>query len=116
MSADDRDYAECAADLNALVHPEHKDLLIYWRERKGDRIAPLRSQFDPLDFHELLPRIAVIEVVDGETGSRFRYRLAGTEIAARGGRDPTGKFFEELYEGSYLETATEIYRGLIASG
>ena len=60
--------------------------------------------------------VLVIEVVEGDETVRFRYRLAGTEIAARAGRDPTGKFFEELYEGAYLESAASTYSELLKSG
>ena len=51
-----------------------------------------------------------------ETGFCYRYRLAGTEIVARAGRDPTGKSFEELYEGDYLKSANALYDGLRSSG
>ena len=115
MSSADRDYAVAAMNLDALTHPEHREMLAYWRDRKGESAVPLRNRFDPLDFPALLPRIAVIEVVESDGNARFRYRLAGTEIAARAGRDPTGKFFEDLYEGAYLESATSTYLELISS-
>lgn len=91
-------------------------MLAYWQARRGESGVPLRNRFDPLDFPALLPRIAVIEVVDVDGKVRFRYRLAGTEIASRAGRDPTGKFFEDLYEGPYLESATSTYVELMKSG
>ena len=115
MTSADRNYAVTAMALDALTHPEHREMLAYWRDRKGDSAVPLRSRFDPLDFPALLPRIAVIEVIEADEKVRFRYRLAGTEIAARAGRDPTGKFFEDLYEGSYLQSAVSTYADLIKS-
>ena len=116
MIVADRDYAVAAMTLDALTHPEHRDMLAYWQDRQGESGVPLRNRFDPLDFPTLLPRIAVIEVVEADGRFRFRYRLAGTEIASRAGRDPTGKFFEDLYEGAYLESATSTYEELIKSG
>jgi hypothetical protein len=112
----DRDYALAAMTLDALTHPEHRNMLAYWQDRRGETGVPLRNRFDPLDFPTQLPRIAVIEVVEADGKFRFRYRLAGTEIASRAGRDPTGKFFEDLYEGTYLESAESTYLELMKLG
>ncbi|MCR9254572.1 MAG: PAS domain-containing protein [Alphaproteobacteria bacterium] len=97
------------------ANPDFRRLFEYWLEGGQGRV-PLRSQIDPLDFPQSLPRVAVIEKVDGPNGETFRYRLAGTEIVRRSGRDPTGKFFHELYRGDYLDEALVLYRSIAESG
>ena len=105
------------ADIaESIRHPDHDWMFQYWRGKapKGGGL-PSRQDIDPIDFPRLLPRIALIEVLR-EGGLNFRYRLAGTEIVDRAGRDPTGKRFDELYEGSYLTTAIETYRRIADHG
>ena len=108
--AEDRNYTAEAAPLSALSHPEHIWLHDYWLKHKPAEGLPSRREIDPVEFPTLmLPRIAVIGVEPSDRGFRYRYRLAGTEVVSRAGRDPTGKTFEELYEGDYLETANALY-------
>tara|TARA_R110002012_G_scaffold67581_1_gene176080 strand:- start:595 stop:1140 length:546 start_codon:yes stop_codon:yes gene_type:complete len=109
MSTSSRDYAGIVADAETLSHPEHRSLFSQWTENRRGPDVPLRSTFDPLAFHRYMPRMAIIERTGSEGNETFRYRLAGTEIAQRAGRDPTGKTFEELYQGTYLETAKQTY-------
>jgi len=104
-----RNYMAEAAPLSALSHPEHVWIHDYWRARKPEAGLPSRRDIDPTDFPKLLPRIAMIAVDDRDENVHYRYRLAGTEIVTRAGRDPTGKYFEDLYQGDYLATATALY-------
>ncbi|MEQ8585794.1 MAG: PAS domain-containing protein [Thalassobaculaceae bacterium] len=133
-----RDYASDVAGLEAVRHPDHRMLLDFWYASKPADGLPARDGFDPATFRSMLPRIAVIEpcrVRDGRgtpapqegdagdaaanaagpTENSFRYRLAGTEIVERAGRDPTGKTFDELYTGVYLETAKRTYEDIVVS-
>lgn len=133
-----RDYASDVAGLEAARHPDHRMLLDFWYASKPADGLPTRDGFDPATFRSMLPRIAVIEpcrVRDGRvaqdsqdansgdstadgtgpTEGSFRYRLAGTEIVERAGRDPTGKTFDELYTGVYLETAKRTYEEIVVS-
>lgn len=98
-----------------LRHADHRALFDYWHARmQGDRL-PARADIDPAELRSLLPRLALIDVLREEQGLAFRYRLTGTEIVSRAGRDPTGKRFEELYRGDYLQTANETYRQVVES-
>lgn len=110
--AQDRNYSADSAPLSALSHPEHTWLYDYWRQRRPSGGLPGRKDIDPVDFPHLLSRLAVIEVEPQDDGVRYRYRLAGTEIVRRAGRDPTGKYFHDLYEGDYLQSAQALYDGL----
>lgn len=112
---DDRNYRAEAAPLAALSHPDHVWLYDYWQARRPDGGLPGRSDIDPTEFPRLLPRVAVIAAEPANGGYRYRYRLAGTEIVTRAGRDPTGKTFEDLYEGDYLKSARALYDELRVS-
>ena len=130
--SDDRNYASDVAALAAVQHPDHKALLTFWQAARPEGGLPSRETFEPLDFPAMLPRIAVIEPClvrdgrpvtseptpsdDARPGERsFRYRLAGTEIVERAGRDPTGKTFHELYRDAYLTTALQTYEEILAA-
>jgi hypothetical protein len=71
------------------------DFKAYWDCKRGDRLMPARADIDPLDLREHLGWILITEVV-GET-RRLRYRLVGSEITKRLGRDSTNKYLDELY-------------------
>lgn len=115
MNLENRDYAGVVADAATLDHPEHRALFSHWMENRRGEAVPLRSTFDPLEFHRSMSRMAIIERTADAVKESFRYRLAGTEIARRAGRDPTGKSFEELYQGTYLETAMQTYLDIASS-
>ncbi|MEQ8603554.1 MAG: PAS domain-containing protein [Marivibrio sp.] len=99
--------------VDDVEHPELQAMLSYWRARRRDGRLPGRRDIDPLDFPQQLPRVALVEVLEEPQGPNFRYRLAGTEIAARAGRDPTGKRFDQLYVGAYLDQALATYRAIV---
>lgn len=115
MMTEQRTYAREVAGLDAVSHPDHRALLDFWQAARPGDDLPSRDGFDPGAFRAMLPRIAVIEPCETPTGHSFRYRLAGTEIVSRAGRDPTGRTFDELYEGVYLETAKRTYEDILAA-
>ncbi len=67
-------------------------LLAYWESKRQGRAMPARADIDPLDFHELLPNIILLDV----EGERFRVRVVGTGVVARFGDDYTGRYLDEL--------------------
>ena len=99
-----------------LRHDDQRALYDYWRARQRSGRLPARADIDPADLRHLLPRLALIDVLREGHDLAFRYRLTGTEIVNRAGRDPTGKRFEELYRGDYLETAKATYRQVVDTG
>ncbi|MBP5857031.1 PAS domain-containing protein [Marivibrio halodurans] len=99
----------------SIEHPVLRGMHAYWCDRIPDgRLLPGRQHIDPIDFPGVLSRMALIDVLRGGDGLHFRYRLTGTEIVARAGRDPTGKRFDELYSGDYLVQALKTYADLTA--
>ncbi len=102
--------------LNKLHHPAHVRLYEYWSSKRPSGRLPGRQHLDPLEIPDLLFNLALIDVVREDGQCRFRYRLAGTGIAERAGRDPTGKYFENLYNGDYLRKANAMYQGICQTG
>lgn len=108
--------APYTASFQALEQPDIAFLLSYWLDRRQKDFPPLRGSMDPGDFPHLLPRIAVMEVVPEAKRFRFRYRLTGSEIVTRIGRDPTGYFFEDIYFGEDLAETQRLYNHLRQTG
>jgi hypothetical protein len=76
--------------------PEFAELLRYWEsKRQGERL-PARTDIDPLDLSRLLPHLLLFDVVRGDGGVRFKFRVAGTAFSAMIGRDVTGIYLDEL--------------------
>lgn len=75
-----------------------KDILAAWNAARGDRRMPARRDIDPVDLPAvLLPHLLLIDV-EHEPARRFRWRLIGTAITARLGRDMTGQYWNDIYE------------------
>jgi hypothetical protein len=89
--------------LDCLDDPLQRQMYQYWQGKRAGRRMPRRPDIDPVDIPHLLPNILISEVVRGPSGVRYRYRLAGTAVARAFGRDPTGRFADELTNGAYRE-------------
>ena len=90
------------------------NLAAYWSAKRGQHPMPARSAIDPLDMpRRLLPHLALVEPTG--QGQEIRFRLVGTELVQRFGRDATGKTSTELYAGSdYLGHLESIYGSVFA--
>jgi len=62
---------------------------------------PRRADLDPVEIPSLLPHITLVGVEYDPF--RLYYRLIGTHITDAVGRDSTGRYFDEVYEGGMLE-------------
>jgi hypothetical protein len=76
--------------------PELRELAALWEAKRDGRIAPDRADFSPFVLRPYLPRVLIYEVVQDTGRRRFRIRLYGTLISQYSGRDPTGKFVDEI--------------------
>lgn len=85
----------------ALENADLKALLTYWNSKRAGREMPTRDDIDPLDLGYVLANILMVDVQHQPL--RFRWRLIGTEITAVLGRDRTGRWFDEVYEGATLD-------------
>jgi hypothetical protein len=83
---EDRSFLEfCDAKVAGLFR--------YWDAKRGTRDMPERRDIDPLEMRPWLGRVVLYDVV--EEPPDFRYRLFGSEIAERLGRDLTGRLVSE---------------------
>lgn len=79
----------------------------FYVARRGARAMPARADIDPVDMpRAALPYLVLLDVIDG--GARFRWRLTGTEVVNRFGRDATGRYGEEVLSGEYLVFLTSL--------
>lgn len=98
-----------------LDEPVLAELHDYWLERCHGRPAPARSDIDPVDIPNLLPHIALAEIIaalDGGT-NRVRIRLAGTQIEKHFGCALTNRYLDELKTGSYLDHVMGLFARLM---
>lgn len=104
----------------ALDEPLLAELYMYWSERRRGRVGPARGDIDPVDIPALLPHVALTEIVpaaDGPGGSsstRFRYRLAGTQVERYVGCPLAGRYMDEVARGSYLAFLVDLHDRLVA--
>ena len=75
----------------------------YWRSKCRDGRLPARGDLDVLELRPFMGSMFLFDVID--QGRDFRFRLIGTQLVERFGRDSTGKTFAEAYEGANPETA-----------
>lgn len=88
-----------------IVSPMLKEFLEIWQSQVKDGRLPSRTMFDPLTMpRKLLPHMYMIDITDEFKGKRrrYRWRLLGTNITRKLGRDSTGKFLDETYTGRFL--------------
>lgn len=99
----------------SLDEPLLAELYHYWSGRRGGRIAPARSDIDPVDIPHLLPHLMLSDIVtDGPDGARrVQFRLAGTKIEARIGCSLRNRFLDELKKGAYLKYVFGLYEKVI---
>ncbi len=79
---------------NSEISPVARQLLQYWKSRRGDREMPGRADLDPLDMGPFLSQVFLVDV--SHEPLDFSYRLIGTEIVDRSVHDYTGKRLADL--------------------
>jgi hypothetical protein len=77
-----------------MKHPSNGQLFAYWNERRGGRIAPERSDIEPSAIRQVLGDTFVLE---GNSQTHHRFRLAGTRLCALFGRELKGESFVKLW-------------------
>ena len=85
-----------AADIDtADWHPRLVELYRYWRSIHPAHGLPGRQHLDPAAIPHLLSTIWMLDV--RREPLRFRYRLVGTRIRERAGRELTGLWLDEAH-------------------
>lgn len=105
-----------AADLD---DPRLRALYEYWRGLGGQAGVP-RSAVDPVEMpRNALPSLMLTEVLqDPDRGRRYRYRLVGSAIVERAGRDPTWAHLDEVLptEYGYRDYILGLYDRVVDAG
>jgi hypothetical protein len=95
--------------------PALREIREYWAAKCGGRVMPRRADIDPLDLPAPhMPYLSILEVLPG--ADDFRFRLLGTGITERLGRDSTGKTVREVYATTDAETQQwmlDVYRAVV---
>jgi hypothetical protein len=82
----------------------------YWVARCSADGVPARTAIDPIDFPALLPNIMLIERMIDSGRDRYRFRLAGTDIARSTGRELTGRFLDDVVPADYHDYVRQMNR------
>lgn len=83
-------------------------LLAMWRDRCTGHRLPARRDFDVLELKEYMGWLCVVEVLPG--GEDLIYRLVGTGVVDRMGRDITGKRVSEVLPPAALRIHQHLMR------
>ena len=86
-------------------------LFEHWRQARGVRAMPTRSDLAAGELQRLMPRIQVFEVIGG--GERFFTRSAGA--ATHNGYDPTGSFWDEVPFGTERIHVQSVLKDVVAN-
>lgn len=81
-------------DPPVITLPVLRPVLDYWDRKRCNRPMPRRLDIEPLELKAYLRHLFLIEPLPG---GEFRYRLIGSEITERYGRNSTGKTVREAY-------------------
>lgn len=82
-----------------------------WEARRRGRAMPSRADFDPLEMKYILGHLSLLDVFYNPV--RFRYRVHGSEIAARFGVDLTRRYVDEAPSLDHRRTALEHYGAVV---
>lgn len=88
-----------------IESPIVRYLYSHWHELRGENIAPLASDFDPLNVVEALPFVGHIRVEN--EGADFYTIFVGQEAAMLLQRDPMGKRATDLPKDHFQERALQ---------
>ncbi|MBP7065524.1 PAS domain-containing protein [Ferrovibrio sp.] len=99
-----------------VKHPLLQRLLTEWRLAASQGGLPASSFADPIKLNYLLGSLIIIGVArDADGMLRFNYRLIGTDLVARRGRDHTGIWMHEHEDQVVASTGPEACRLAVES-
>jgi len=102
-------------DIDALTFPRALKLYAYYLGKKpGPDRLPQRADLDFFELRPFLPYLFIAEPID--RGRDWRYRLLGTRLVFRFGRDSTGIPFSEHFEADGIAEDTIKISNEVAAG
>jgi hypothetical protein len=94
--------------------PEIRQLLEYWRSIRPAGLFLGRQHLDPLAIGPLLSHVWLIDV--HREPLRFRYRLVGSRIVERLGRELKGEWLDEAHPAFLQSAGYRDYTGVAEDG
>jgi hypothetical protein len=82
-------------DPPELTCEPHRELKLYWEAKKKGRLLPSRADIEPLELRSHMGYLFLIDVLPAEHD--YRFRLLGSAMTGRYGRDSTGRTIREAY-------------------
>ena len=106
---------ERSSSLQSLERcgPKAVALYQYWNARRGIRAMPSRTDIDPLEMRQWLPRLTLVDV--SPDGKQFTYRLVGTQMVDLLGTNPTGRPVETAWPEECVDAVVDGYRDVVES-
>lgn len=102
--------SQLPATPETVSQPRLRRMLDYWQGLRRDGALPARGDIDPLDFPWMLGSVSLVEVHEGDNGSRrYRVRLVGTRTTERFGYETGGRWLDELPEPDYAAHITAMF-------
>lgn len=100
--------------IDRVDAPLLNELVAYWEAKRAGRMAPRRSDVDPVELKAHLPHLLLLDVL--QAGVDFRYRLIGTDIVQGMGHDSTGRRVSEVFADhpALLKSVLERFRRVVA--
>lgn len=96
-----------------LVYDDQVALYDYWRSKCHSGHLPGRQDIRPAEFARFLPQVSLLDVSGEGDQLSFRYRLAGTGLCTRTGKELTGKHLEELFSPAVADYWQRVLCGLV---
>ena len=89
----------------------------YWESLWPDKgTLPCRRHIDPCAIPDLLPGVALIDVIKGQGSTlRFRFRLAGSLHHDMNRMELTGRMFEDVFEAHDLPEIVAVYTAVVTT-
>lgn len=104
-----------AAFRPRLSRKSHAMMFDYWCAIAPPGGLPGRHHFDPVEVPAVLPWLTLVDVVRTGPTPRYRYRLIGSGVTARVGRDDTGSWLDEVYDAVYLDALFAAYAEVLGT-
>jgi len=82
-----------------MKHAVSQELLSYWNELRGLRMAPERGDLDPAALRRILGDVFILEL---DEENRFRFRITGARTSALFLKDLKGSPFASLWNPASL--------------
>jgi len=97
-------------------NPTLRKFLAYWQGKRRDGRLPARADIDPVEIHEMLPGILIVDFVEEGGRRRYRFRLFGTAHVEYNLRDLTGMCIDEVFGPEDAAKTEAAYAGVVDSG